>query len=598
MSLSIDQVLLEARRHAEKNETEMAEQLYRAVLDKCPENEAALNGIKALQQHPVAQKPSPGAPPQEHINELITLYNNRQFPEVLKRGEALVERYAPDAAIHNILGAANADLGRLEEAITNYSKALTANPEHAGAHYNLGNAFKFAGKPADAIAHYIKALKIRPDFVEAHNNLGAVLNDTGRHGEAAASFHNALRINPQHVDAYNNLGDVFRNLGQPGPAIDTYIKALSIEPGHIAAHVNLGNIFSDTGRYEEAMTSYAKALQYRPDPVSAELVYSISRLPKAFVKADIPKLIENARPESGQDKSSFRSTLAFARASAEHNAGHHHDAWKSLIEANRPLEDKFAAAFSNDMRINREILRQTRASTSFNEPPNIQTDDVPVSLFILGPSQSGKTTVERLVTGLPCVTPGYENLILENSARHVFNKAGISIQQRLCDLPPELNELFRMDYLNNFRKQCGDARVFTSTSPLNIKNASRAASILPNVRFIFIKRNLYDTIFRIFMNRYGIRNSYAYNIEHIRNYVLWYYEMIDVFSDRYPNISTVVQYESMIADPVTVLNAVSETFSIDATGVDMPELGDDRDCGKPYCEYIAAALRNTDADND
>ncbi len=44
------------------------------------------------------------------------------------------------------------------------------------------------GKHEEAIASYTKALQIKPDFAKAHNNLGIALKDLGKHEEAIASY--------------------------------------------------------------------------------------------------------------------------------------------------------------------------------------------------------------------------------------------------------------------------------------------------------------------------------------------------------------------------------------------------------------------------
>ena len=43
------------------------------------------------------------------------------------------------------------------------------------AHYNLGRTFALLGKVDEAIADYRRALEIDPDFAEAHINLGLAL---------------------------------------------------------------------------------------------------------------------------------------------------------------------------------------------------------------------------------------------------------------------------------------------------------------------------------------------------------------------------------------------------------------------------------------
>ena len=44
-------------------------------------------------------------------------------------------------------------------------------PDFAEAHSNLGNALQELGRLEEAVASYRKALAIKPDYAEAHHNL-------------------------------------------------------------------------------------------------------------------------------------------------------------------------------------------------------------------------------------------------------------------------------------------------------------------------------------------------------------------------------------------------------------------------------------------
>jgi hypothetical protein len=72
-------------------------------------------------------------------------------------------------------------------------------------HNNLGNALKDKGRLDEAIAEYHEALRLKQDYPEAHNNLGFTLAKKGQLGEAIAQYQEALRVRPDFVGARNNL---------------------------------------------------------------------------------------------------------------------------------------------------------------------------------------------------------------------------------------------------------------------------------------------------------------------------------------------------------------------------------------------------------
>jgi protein O-GlcNAc transferase len=95
------------------------------------------------------------------------------------------------------------------------------------------------GKPNEAIASFHKALAINPDFVEARCSLGNVFKELGKLNEAAASYQQALAIAPDYAAAHSNLGNALKGLGRLEEAAACYRKALAIKPGYAEARSNL-----------------------------------------------------------------------------------------------------------------------------------------------------------------------------------------------------------------------------------------------------------------------------------------------------------------------------------------------------------------------
>src|SRR5207245_422471 len=101
------------------------------------------------------------------------------------------------------LGFTMAKLGKSDEAVADYRKALALDPDCASAHSNLAVAFVQAGDLAEAESHYRKALAGKPT-AENRNGLGYVLARRGDTEAAIAEFRKATELNPRFTPAYNN----------------------------------------------------------------------------------------------------------------------------------------------------------------------------------------------------------------------------------------------------------------------------------------------------------------------------------------------------------------------------------------------------------
>jgi tetratricopeptide (TPR) repeat protein len=161
-------------------------------------------------------------------------------------------------------GAALHELKRFEEALAGFDRALALRPDLAEAHSNRGNTLRELGRFAEAIASYDRALALRPRYAEALSNRGVTLHRGQRFEEALASFDRALGLRPDYPEALSNRGNVLRNLGRAEEALASYDRALALRPDYAEALSNRGVILHELKRFEEALASCDRALALRP----------------------------------------------------------------------------------------------------------------------------------------------------------------------------------------------------------------------------------------------------------------------------------------------------------------------------------------------
>jgi tetratricopeptide (TPR) repeat protein len=177
-----------------------------------------------------------------------TIKRNPVWKDSLTLWSDTVKKSPDGHNIHNNLGIAYKDLGRIDEAIEEYREALRLNPDLAEAHNNLGLAYYNQGRTDEAIDELKKALGLRPDLVEAHNNLGLAYDSLGRTDEAIDELKKVLRLRPDIATGHYNLGKAYSKKGLTDKAIEEHKKALNLKPDYPEAHVNLGSDYYILGR--------------------------------------------------------------------------------------------------------------------------------------------------------------------------------------------------------------------------------------------------------------------------------------------------------------------------------------------------------------
>lgn len=100
-----------------------------------------------------------------------------------------------------------------------WTDTVEKSPKNGVAYYNLGVAAYDLGKYDEAVAAYLKALGLyrRPaDILDTYNNLGNAYARSYRLKEAVRSYESALRIDPSNEVALRNLDIVRRMMTQRG----------------------------------------------------------------------------------------------------------------------------------------------------------------------------------------------------------------------------------------------------------------------------------------------------------------------------------------------------------------------------------------------
>jgi tetratricopeptide (TPR) repeat protein len=276
LKLSVDNALTRAKYHVKKEEITEAKKLYQQILQAFPKNLRAKQGLANLNTK--RQNNTTKILPQEVIDLLVNLYNQRQFSVVVEQAQEIINQYPDTYIIWNIMGASAAGLGMLDKAIEAYEKAILLKPDYAELHNNLGVSYKDQGKIDKAIEAYNKAISLKSDYAEPYNNLGLCYKDQGKPDKAIELWKKAISLKPDYAAPYNNLGIYYKDQDRLDKAIEAWNKAISLKPDYAEAYYNLGNAFFDQGKLDQAIKTYNKVIIVRPDYAEAHQNLSFALL--------------------------------------------------------------------------------------------------------------------------------------------------------------------------------------------------------------------------------------------------------------------------------------------------------------------------------
>jgi tetratricopeptide (TPR) repeat protein len=143
----------------------------------------------------------------------------------------------------------------------------------ANATYNRGNAYLSKRSYDQAIADYTRALTLNPSLAEAYNNrcaadLGKELDDA-----AIADCSQALALKSGDAKTYYNRGNAYMDKSRYDQAIADYTQAIALKSDYVKAYGNRGAAYESKGLSTKAIGDFRTVLTIDPNdqPAREEL---------------------------------------------------------------------------------------------------------------------------------------------------------------------------------------------------------------------------------------------------------------------------------------------------------------------------------------
>jgi tetratricopeptide (TPR) repeat protein len=193
-------------------------------------------------------------------------------------------------------------LGRSDDSITAYRKAVAAKPDVFESNLNLGLMLAKAGqpdaeqflraatkltpsanlkegqarawlslahllaakKPDEAIAAYREAAALQPNDPEPHIASGLLFQEQNQFTDAAEEYKQALALAPSSNDALTGLANIYMRGQNFREAEDVLRKLVALHPEDAGAHMQLGRLLAAAGKNEDAIIELQTAVKIAP----------------------------------------------------------------------------------------------------------------------------------------------------------------------------------------------------------------------------------------------------------------------------------------------------------------------------------------------
>jgi tetratricopeptide (TPR) repeat protein len=195
-----------------------------------------------------------------------TYYNYHSFEKAQSESKK-VKEIDPDFLENRyLLGDIFRNLGMVEQAIEEYEYFEVHSQEKGDVYIKLGLSYDQIGKHEEAVSNFLQAIQLFPQNDELYYYLGVEYRILKEYENAISAFHKAIELNNNNAYFYFNLGVSYERAGKIDEAIVYLDKSVDLDDSNAIALNYLGYLLADKGvRLEEAKELIKKALKVDPD---------------------------------------------------------------------------------------------------------------------------------------------------------------------------------------------------------------------------------------------------------------------------------------------------------------------------------------------
>ncbi len=187
----------------------------------------------------------------------------------------------------------------------------------ADVHHLIGVSLSLVGRPQEALREFGRALELNPRYLEALIHQGLILSELGRSAESEESFRRAAAsvappanglpapVAAKLANQHAELGDAYAEAGALSEAIEQYTRALELGPGFHDLRYRMARLMLEAGRALEARESLEEVINARPNFVDAEAALGLAHYlsgdgvgARDVWRACLARRPENARVEA------------------------------------------------------------------------------------------------------------------------------------------------------------------------------------------------------------------------------------------------------------------------------------------------------------
>ena len=395
-----------------------------------------------------------------------------------------------------------------------------------------------------------QAIALGAPGYEVRRNLATAILRQDRLDEAFEAF---TQLEQHFADPHITAtrATILDRLGRSDEAIESYAKLLDCEAGEPRYWIGYGHSLRFAGRTQEAISAYRRAISI--DPERGEAWWSLADIKSKVLTDDDMKVMEESLAIAVDALNVVPLHMALGRG--QHDRKEYARAFQHYQQGNRLRADQIR--YDPD-ELTREVDQFLEMMTPGTLQSPLEHPEAPVPIFLVSLPRSGSTLLEQILSRHPQIEATgeltYIRALMRAALEMHMTRGPTTVFTLTKALAPDEKQMLGAEYLRRASLHLHtDAPYFIDKMPANWSDILFIREILPQARFIEIRRNAMDCCFSNFTHHFASAHAASFDLVHQARTYRDYVRLMDHIQRVAPEFLASVRYETLIQNPRPVL---------------------------------------------
>lgn len=479
--------------------------------------------------------------------------------------------------------------GRFQAASTIVIQHLRENRNEPRGLALLGSIAMRTGALVQAEQFLRQAIALGSRSLDVQRELASVLHQQERLAEALSAV-TVLEPKIDDVQISGAKALILDKLGRNSEALEAHEKLLPKYPNDPRVWLGYGNSLRWAGRNDDAIAAYRRATAI--DPEYGDAWWALANIKnKVLTDEDINTM--NSALQIAIDERNI-VPMHFALGRAWHDRKKHERAFRHFEAGNRMRGDTINYRPEDLSSEVDEIIRLFDRDF-FERRERAAPADEPTPIFLISMPRAGSTLLEQMLDRHPDIEAvgelAYARALVRSALEIHTRRRPVTVPQMVASMSPEEARAYGQDYMHRASLHwTGRPRYFVDKMPMNWSEVPFIWRILPQARFIEIRRNAMDCCFSNFIHYFSRAHSSSFSLDHIGRAYVDKARMLDHLRAVAPGLIHFIRYEDLIENPEPVLRGTLDYLGLEWDPALLKFYESDRVVRTPSVEQVQQPL--------